>query len=104
EYRSEDETGQLAEAFRKMIAGFSAPVKEASAVMEKVAGRDLTVRMQGECKGDFAAIKSSVNAAIEKLGSALTEVQQSAAQVSSTSNQLSSASEQLASGAQEQAS
>jgi methyl-accepting chemotaxis protein len=104
EYRSEDETGQLAEAFRKMITGFSAPVKEASAVMEKVAGRDLTVRMQGECKGDFAAIKSSVNAAIEKLGSALTEVQQSAAQVSSTSNQLSSASEQLASGAQEQAS
>ena len=104
EYRSEDETGQLAEAFRKMITGFSVPVREASAVMEKVAARDLTVRMQGECKGDFAAIKNSVNAAIEKLGSALTEVQQSASQVSSTSNQLSAASEQLASGAQEQAS
>ena len=104
DYHSEDETGQLAEAFRKMITGFSAPVKEASAVMEKVAGRDLTVRMQGECKGDFAAIKTSVNAAIEKLGIALTEVQQSTLQVSSTSQQLSSASEQLASGAQEQAS
>jgi methyl-accepting chemotaxis protein len=104
DHKSADETGQLAEAFRSMIAGFSAPVKEAAAVLGRVAGNDLTARMQGECKGDFAAIKTSVNAAVEKLASALTEVQQSAAQVSSTSQQLSSASEELASGAQEQAS
>jgi methyl-accepting chemotaxis protein len=99
-----DETGQLAEAFRKMIAGFTAPVRESAAVLERVAQRDLTARMEGECKGDFAAIKTSVNAAVERLGAALREVQQSALQVSSTSQQLSSASEQLASGAQEQAS
>lgn len=104
DYRCADETGQLAEAFRKMIAGFSTPVKEAAAVLGKVAERDLTVRMQGECNGDFSAIKTAVNAAAEKLGAALTEVQQSSLQVSSTSQQLSAASEQLASGAQEQAS
>ena len=104
DYSSADETGQLAEAFRKMIAGFSAPVKEAAAVLGKVAEHDLTARMQGECKGDFGAIKSSLNAAVEKLAAALTEVQQSAFQVSSTSQQLSSASEELASGAHEQAS
>jgi methyl-accepting chemotaxis protein len=104
DYCSADETGQLAEAFRKMIAGFSAPVKEAAAVLSRVAERDLTVRMQGECQGDFSAIKTAVNAAVDKLGAALTEVQQSTLQVSATSQQLSSASEQLASGAQEQAS
>ena len=104
DYRSADETGQLAEAFRKMIVGFSTPVKEAAAVLGQVAERDLTATMQGECKGDFAAIKTSLNAAVEKLAGALMEVQQSAAQVSSTSQQLSSASEELASGAQEQAS
>jgi len=104
DYESADETGQLAGAFRKMIAGFSTPVKEAATVLGRVANSDLTASMQGECKGDFAAIKTSVNAAVEKLAAALTEVQQSAAQVSSTSQQLSSASEELASGAQEQAS
>jgi methyl-accepting chemotaxis protein len=104
DYQATDETGQLAKAFRKMIADFSARVKEAAAVLGRVANRDLTASMQGECKGDFAAIKTSVNAAIEQLTSAMTEVQQSAAQVSSTSQQLSSASEELASGAQEQAS
>jgi methyl-accepting chemotaxis protein len=104
EYHASDETGQLAEAFRKMIAGFAAPVQEAAAVLGQVAERNLTTRMQGECKGDFAAIKASVNAAVEKLGAALTEVQLSSVQVSSTSQQLSAASEQLASGAQEQAS
>jgi methyl-accepting chemotaxis protein len=104
DYRCGDETGQLADAFRKMIAGFSAPVKESAAVLGRMAERDLTVRMQGECQGDFAAIKTAVNAAAEKLGAALTEVQQSTIQVSATSQQLSEASEQLASGAQEQAS
>ena len=104
EYESADEAGQLAEAFRKMIAGFSAPVREAADVLGRVAGRDLTVRMEGACMGDFAAIKNALNAAVDRLGAALTEVQQSAEQVSSTSQELSAASEQLASGAHEQAS
>ena len=104
EYQSADEAGQLAGAFRKMITGFSAPVREAAEVLGRVAGRDLTARMEGACLGDFAAIKTAVNAAVDQLGAALTEVQQSAGQVSSTSQELSTASEQLASGAHEQAS
>jgi methyl-accepting chemotaxis protein len=103
EYRSGDEAGQLAEAFRGMIASFSAPVDEASAVLAEVAGRDLTARMTGDCPGDFAPIKHSVNAAVENLAGALADVQASAAQVAGTAQQVSGASEQLSRNVQEQA-
>ena len=104
DYHSEDEVGKLADAFRRMIAGFSTPVKEAARVLNRVAENDLRVRMEAECKGDFTAIKTSVNTAIESLSAALAEVQKSAGHVASTAQQLSAASEELSSGAQEQAS
>jgi methyl-accepting chemotaxis protein len=104
DYRSKDEVGKLADAFRRMIAGFSEPVREVASTLGKVANRDLTARIQAEFKGDFAAIKSSVNTAVENLCAALQEVQKSVANVAATAEQLSSASEELSSGAQEQAS
>lgn len=104
DYHSADESGQLAQAFRLLIDALRAPVQESSAVLGKVASGDLTARMVGECKGEFISIKTSLNAAVEKLGAAMAEVRMSAAQVSSTAQELSSASEEIASGAQEQAS
>ncbi|MGA3028186.1 MAG: methyl-accepting chemotaxis protein [Bryobacteraceae bacterium] len=103
DYRSRDEAGQLAEAFREMIAGFSNPVKEAAAVLARVADRDLTARMAGDCKGDFAPIKASVNDAVENLNAALLEVRSSSAEVASTAQQVSAASEELSGGTQRQA-
>jgi methyl-accepting chemotaxis protein len=104
DYRSQDELGTLADAFRGMIAGFKTPVQEAGEVLSKIAGRDLTARMKGEYRNDFSAIKESVNLAAEQLSHAMSEVRQSADQVAITAQQLSSASEEISSGAQEQAS
>jgi len=98
-------------AFRDLIGGinetvdaFAAPVKEASAVLSKVAARDLTAQMEGNYQGDFATIQNSLNAAVSHLRQALFEVKVSAEGVSSTAQGLSSASEEISSGAQEQAS
>ncbi|HLK19172.1 MAG TPA: methyl-accepting chemotaxis protein [Bryobacteraceae bacterium] len=98
-------------AFRELVGGinetldaFCAPVQEASAALAKVAERDLTARVNGDYKGDFAIIKNSLNQAVENLNAALTEVNGSAQHVTDTAQQMSSASEQIASGAQEQAS
>jgi methyl-accepting chemotaxis protein len=98
-------------AFRDLVRGinetldaFCAPVQEASVALGKLAERDLTTRMSGDYKGDFAIIKNSLNLAVENLNGALTEVNGSAQHVADTAQQMSSASEEIASGAQEQAS
>jgi len=103
--------GQFAGAFRELIVGindtvdaFAAPVKEASAVLVKVAARDLTTQMEGDYQGDFAIVKNSLNTAVNNLREALSEVKISAETVSATAQTLSSASEEISSGAQEQAS
>jgi methyl-accepting chemotaxis protein len=103
--------GKFEGAFRELIAGindtvdaFAAPVKEASAVLVKVAARDLTAQMEGDYQGDFAIVKNSLNTAVTNLRDALSEVKISAETVSATAQTLSSASEEISSGAQEQAS
>ncbi len=107
--RGHDE--KFAGAFRDLVVGindtmdaFAAPVKEASAVLVKVAARDLTVQMEGDYQGDFATVKNSLNTAVKNLREALSEVKISAETVSSTAQTLSAASEEISSGAQEQAS
>jgi methyl-accepting chemotaxis protein len=103
--------GRFAGAFRDLIVGindtvdaFAAPVKEASAVLVKVAARDLTAQMAGDYQGDFATVKNSLNTAVNNLREALSEVKVSAETVSGTAQTLSAASEEISSGAQEQAS
>ncbi len=80
------------------------PVNEAANVLEKVAARDLTVRMYGEYQGDLNRIKVSLNQAVDNLDIALVHVAESTGQVASASQQISSGSQTLAQGANEQAS
>jgi methyl-accepting chemotaxis protein len=96
--------------FRDLLQGINhtldavvAPISEAAAVLDKVADRDLTIRMQGEYKGEFAKMKNALNAAIRQLQEALTEVVAGAEQVDVASSEISSGSQALAQGASEQA-
>lgn len=150
EHRAKDETGQLAEAFRRMIsslrglvgevgqmtqwaregqlgrradasrfegvyrelvqgvnellAAVVAPINEAAQVLEKVAARDLTVRMEGSYQGDYARIKEALNTAVEQLDQGLAQVAVASEQVASASEQISAGSQSLSQGASEQAS
>ena len=94
----------LVQGINDTVAAFAEPVKEASAVLVRVAARDLTAQMEGTYQGDFATIKNSMNTAVNNLRQALSEVKVSAETVSSTAQTLSAASEEISSGAQEQAS
>ena len=80
------------------------PINEAMVTLEKVAAKDLTVRVNGNYKGDHAKLKDSVNTTIENLDTAFTQVSQATEQVSSASQQISAGSQALAQGANEQAS
>ncbi len=83
--------------------GFSVPLGQAVAVLERVADGDLTVALDVTTKDEVGRMAGALNRAIEKLNSTLQGVAESAASASSSSQELAAASEAIASGAQEQA-
>ncbi len=97
--------------FRKMIDGINtsldaiaAPISEALEVLEKLAQRDLTAKMQKNYTGDHAKLKQVLNKTIDNLDQTLHQVSSGAEQISSASNQISNGSQSLAQAASEQAS
>jgi len=97
--------------YAELIGGLNAtldamtqPIGEASEVLAKVADRDLTARMTGDFRGDFARIKDSLNRAVENLEESLSQVSTGAEQVASAATQISSGSQNMAQGSSEQAS
>ncbi len=98
-------------AYARIIAGIDhtldaviEPINEAAAVLEQVAARDLTCRVQGNYKGDHAKIKRALNETVERLQGSLTRVNEASAQVSAAAKEINASSESLASCATEQAS
>jgi len=96
--------------FRRIVEGFNrtldltvAPVTEASAILEKLAARDLLSRMSGAYAGDHARIKVALNGTAAALHDALVQVASAVEQVSSAATQIASSSQAVASGASEQA-
>ncbi len=83
--------------------GFSVPLGQAVAVLERVADGDLTAALNVDTKDEVGRMAEALNRAVEKLNSTLQEVADSAANASSSSQQLAAAAETIASGAQEQA-
>jgi methyl-accepting chemotaxis protein len=95
---------QLVQGVNETLDAVVEPIKEASAVLEKVAARDLSPRVQGNYQGDHAQIKNALNSALDNLEEALTQVSVGAEQVTSAATQISNGSQSLAQGASEQAS
>ena len=98
-------------SYKELVNGLNAtvdavvqPINESSQILGKLATGDLTVRMTGEYKGDYAAIKNSINSLADSFSTALSEVSEAIQATASASNQISSSAEEMAAGAQEQAS
>ncbi len=97
--------------YRKIVEGINHtldavlnPINEANSIIETLAERDLTSRMQGNYQGDFANTKKVLNTAVENLDQALHEINTGAQQVNSAANQIKSGSQSLSQSAFEQAS
>ncbi len=80
------------------------PLQELLDVMQKMAGGDLTVSINGDYAGGFMALKNAVNKSIESIHEILEQVNTAIDQVASGSKQVSDASTSLSQGATEQAS
>ncbi|MHB8906662.1 MAG: methyl-accepting chemotaxis protein [Melioribacteraceae bacterium] len=96
-------------SYKELINGLNAtvdavvqPINESSKVLENLASGDLTVRMNGDYKGDYAVIKNSINSLADSFSSALSDVSEAIQATASASNEISSSTEEMAAGAQEQ--
>jgi len=90
--------------FNELLDTITEPIKLTSEALKQVASGDLTVRITKEFKGDFVALKNSVNELGYSLQELIGEVMEVSKSVSSASNEISSSTEQMAAGAQEQSS
>ncbi|HEX7622812.1 MAG TPA: MCP four helix bundle domain-containing protein, partial [Anaeromyxobacteraceae bacterium] len=95
---------KLIEQVNAVLDSMAKPVAESQRVMELLAGRDLTARVQGSYRGDHARMKDAVNTAAQALHDAMGHVAEAVGQVSGAAGQIASSSQQVASGASEQAS
>ncbi len=87
----------------EMLDALGRPLEEARSVLERVAARDLSARMEGDYKGDHAAIKDSLNQALDNIGEAFEQLQAAIAQVSAASSEIGDGSRDLAGSASDQA-
>jgi methyl-accepting chemotaxis protein len=92
------------QGINSMLDAVSAPVNEIDQMLHRVVERDLTARVMGAHKGDFARIQNALNATAKNLDEALSQVAVSAEQLTSASGQIHDGSTALAQGASEQAS
>lgn len=95
---------ELIQALNDILEAMGTPIRQAATALERVAARDLRIRMQGDCQGNFDAFKQALNTAVENLDAGLAQVVTSAEQVALASGQISRGSQALAQGASEQAS
>ena len=80
------------------------PVQDAAGILDRIANKDMTARVNSDYQGDHAKIKEAVNLAAETLDQSLQQVAVGADQIASASGQIGTGAQSLAQGTSEQAS
>ena len=94
----------IVEGVNGALDAFTTPLRAASAAVERLARRDLTARVEGTFKGEYAALQQTIDATAVALEQAMVQVSSSVGAVNAAAGQLAQASQQVAEGASAQAS
>jgi methyl-accepting chemotaxis protein len=94
---------QLISGINEMLDALARPIDEARDVLERVAERDLSVRMDGDYHGDHGQIKSALNGALENIAHTFASLISAIEQVSAGAAEIGDGSHDLAGAASEQA-
>ncbi len=94
---------QMISGTNEMLDSVVEPISEAKQVLERVAARDLSARVTGEYVGEHAAIKDSLNTALENIAEVFASLTTAISQVNSAAQEIGEGSQELASGAADQA-
>ncbi|HEY0928724.1 MAG TPA: methyl-accepting chemotaxis protein [Gemmatimonas sp.] len=97
-------------AYAQLVSGTNStldaviePIVEAKEVLTRVAAKDLSARVKGNYVGEHAAIKESLNTALENISEVFASLTQAISQVNSAAREIGDGSQELASGAADQA-
>lgn len=101
---SSNEIGTLSKSFTKTVDTLRSYVGEISDVLSAIQKGDCTVEAKQNYRGDFNAIKVSLDTITADLNNIFTKVKASAEQVAGGAEQVSNAAQALSQGATEQAS
>jgi len=94
---------ELVHGINQMLDAVSAPLDASTQALQRLADRDLSVRMDGTYTGQYATIKVALNQATANLDDALVDVSAAAREVAAAASQIRTGSESLADSASEQA-
>ncbi len=104
ELPNKDGKDELGAALRRIVHPLrELIIEDGGRVLRAAAQKDLSQRLKGKYKGDFAKMKNNINAVMENLDDALTHVAATAGQVSNASVEIARESQSLAQGSNEQA-
>ncbi len=93
----------LVQGANDLLAAVGRPIHEAGDVLEQVAARDLTVRMTGDYRGEYARLQTAINLAVDNLRETLDQVVRATTEVDAAAGQIASSAQSVAMGAAEQA-
>jgi methyl-accepting chemotaxis protein len=88
----------------ELVDSCATPIRDARNVLDKIAEKNLTERMAGDYRGEWGAIKLSLNKAADNLDDAMGQVVVAADQVTTAATEITIGSQSLAQAATEQAS
>ncbi len=101
--RHEGDFAKIVQGINRTLDAVIEPVKEASGVLEKIAGGNLVTRVQGQYRGDHARLKEDINRMAADLQENLRTIGQNAQTLASSSEELTAVSQQMAGNAEETA-
>lgn len=102
-YVSDDEVGEMAQAFRDMVSANKSVISDTQRCLEGLASGDFTVRPAVNYPGVFSHIRNAMTTITATLGSTIGGIRESADQVSMGATQVAGAAASLSQGATEQA-
>ena len=94
---------ELVNGINNLLDAVVAPLSEAAGVVHRIVVGDLTARLGGEYRGDFATLKDNINRMAEHLMNSIAQIARGAETLASAAEQLNAVSQQMASNAEETA-
>jgi len=101
---SEDEIGQLSDAFSQAAGQLREVIHDIKAVLNKMAANDFNIKPSVEYPGDFASIKDSLYAVVSDVSGTLSEINTVSEEVSANADNISQGAQAITEGATDQAS
>lgn len=101
--KSQDEIGQMSNAFKKATKMMQTYITEISLLLSEMAKGNFNLTSNVEFKGEFKQIKSAIETIISSLNTTLSQIMEASSQVSLGSTQMAEGAQNLAEGSTEQA-